>query len=221
MALAHNPRIVTDGLVLCLDAANPKSYPGTGTTCTDLSGNGNHGTLFNGVAYSSSFNGFLILDGVDDQITGSLTANFSNNSITHLCLFRVITNPSVWQQISGVNNGGLYINGSLPNKLRFQQSVTGVGNILTDFNNLELNEWYYAGYTWSSGDHLKSYVNGIYHSQTSLTYSGTISPTSLVFGTYSSSKTNVEIATSFVYNRALTPEEIRQNFEALRGRYGV
>jgi hypothetical protein len=45
MAISYNPRIVTDGLVLALDAGNPKSYPGSGTTWTDLSGNGNNGTL--------------------------------------------------------------------------------------------------------------------------------------------------------------------------------
>ena len=47
MALAHSPKIVTDGLVLCLDAGNPKSYPGSGTTWYDLSGNGNNGTNSN------------------------------------------------------------------------------------------------------------------------------------------------------------------------------
>ena len=47
MSLSHNPRIVTSGLVMLLDAANPKSYPGTGTTWSDLSGNGNNGTLTN------------------------------------------------------------------------------------------------------------------------------------------------------------------------------
>jgi hypothetical protein len=40
MGIAYNPRTITDGLVLCLDAANSKSYPGSGTTWTDLSGNG-------------------------------------------------------------------------------------------------------------------------------------------------------------------------------------
>jgi hypothetical protein len=51
MSLIHSPRIVTDGLVLCLDAGNPKSYTGSGTTWTDLSGNGNNGTLTNSPTY--------------------------------------------------------------------------------------------------------------------------------------------------------------------------
>jgi len=61
MALAHSPRIVTDGLVLCLDAGNAKSYPGSGTTWTDLSGNGNNGTLVNGVGYNGGSGGSLSL----------------------------------------------------------------------------------------------------------------------------------------------------------------
>lgn len=54
MALAHSPKIVTDGLVLCLDAGNVKSYPGSGTVWNDLSGNDNNGTLVNGVGYSGT-----------------------------------------------------------------------------------------------------------------------------------------------------------------------
>ena len=66
MALSHSPSIVTNGLVLCLDAANSKSYPGSGTTWTDLSGRGNNGTLVNGVGYNSGNLGSLVFDGVDD-----------------------------------------------------------------------------------------------------------------------------------------------------------
>jgi hypothetical protein len=61
MGLGHSPRIVTDGLVLCLDAANARSYPGTGTTWTDRSGNGNDGTLINGPTFSDENGGVLYL----------------------------------------------------------------------------------------------------------------------------------------------------------------
>ena len=56
MGLAHSPRIVTDGLVLCLDAASKRSYPGTGTTWTDLKG-GNNGTLTNGPTFDTGNGG--------------------------------------------------------------------------------------------------------------------------------------------------------------------
>jgi len=71
MGAAAGPDIVEDGLVLCLDAANPKSYPGSGNTWTDLRGNGNDGTLVNGVGYDSANNGSMVFDGVDDSIQSS------------------------------------------------------------------------------------------------------------------------------------------------------
>jgi hypothetical protein len=68
MAFGNGPRIVTDGLVLSLDAADRNSYPGSGTTWFDLSGNGNNSTLTNGPAFSSNKNGSIVLDGVNDRI---------------------------------------------------------------------------------------------------------------------------------------------------------
>ena len=69
MGLAHSPKIVTNGLVLCLDAGNTKSYPGSGTAWTDLSGRGNNGTLTNGPTYSSTNGGSVVFDAVDDYVT--------------------------------------------------------------------------------------------------------------------------------------------------------
>jgi hypothetical protein len=63
MSLGHGASIVRDGLVLYLDATNPKSYPGSGTTWKDLSGNGNNGTLVNGVGYTDANKGSLVFDG--------------------------------------------------------------------------------------------------------------------------------------------------------------
>jgi hypothetical protein len=63
MATFTGPNVVSQGLVLALDAGNSKSYPGSGTTWSDLSGNGNNGTLVNGVGYNSSNLGSLVFDG--------------------------------------------------------------------------------------------------------------------------------------------------------------
>lgn len=76
MSVQYNSKIITGGLVLCLDAANPKSYGGSGTTWTDLSGLGNTGTLVNGVGYTSANKGSLVFDGVDDYATIPLSSNF-------------------------------------------------------------------------------------------------------------------------------------------------
>ena len=86
MAFFNSPNIILNGLVLALDAANPRSYPGSGTTWTDISGGNRNGTLINGVGYSSNYKGILLFDGTNDYITvpntGLLangTGNFSYN----------------------------------------------------------------------------------------------------------------------------------------------
>ena len=68
MAFNYSPKISTDGLVLCLDAANTKSYPGSGTVWSDLSRGGNNGTLTNGPTFNSGNGGSIVFDGVNDYV---------------------------------------------------------------------------------------------------------------------------------------------------------
>jgi hypothetical protein len=68
MGLGHSPKIVTSGLVLYLDAANPKSYPGSGTNIVDVSKNNNTISLTNGTSFNNNLNGFFSFDGVNDYI---------------------------------------------------------------------------------------------------------------------------------------------------------
>ena len=91
MSYSKGPRIVTDGLVLYLDAGNSKSYPGTGTVWNDLSGNNNNGTLVNGPTFSSANKGSIVFDGVNDG------CNINNNSFinpTNAITFGAIVNLS-------------------------------------------------------------------------------------------------------------------------------
>ena len=82
MAYRNGPKIVTDGLVLCLDAAIGKSYPGSGTTWYDLSGNGNNGTIVN-ATFNSSNNGTIYLDGTDDYVN---FGNILNNVLSGMMI---------------------------------------------------------------------------------------------------------------------------------------
>ena len=87
MGVAYNSKIVTDGLVLCLDAGNSKSYPTTGLTWTDLSGNGRNGTLSaTSIGYNSSNGGSLVFDGTDDQV--SVSASFTVTASTWIVWMR-------------------------------------------------------------------------------------------------------------------------------------
>ena len=76
MATDYNHSIVTDGLVLCVDAANTKSYPGSGTTWTDISGKNHNGTLINGPTFSSDNMGGIVFDGSNDAVTLSANSDF-------------------------------------------------------------------------------------------------------------------------------------------------
>jgi hypothetical protein len=68
MAFGNGPRIVTDGLISALDAADKNSYPGSGTVLTDLTGNKRSGSLINGASFDSTYGGSINLDGVDDAL---------------------------------------------------------------------------------------------------------------------------------------------------------
>jgi hypothetical protein len=74
MGFNYSPKIVTDGLVLYLDAANSKSYPGSGTTWGDLSRSQNNGALVNGPTFSSANNGILTFNGSNQSANMSAAA---------------------------------------------------------------------------------------------------------------------------------------------------
>ena len=91
MAVAGGPNIVEDGLVLALDAANKKSYPGSGTVWSDLSGNSNDGTLTNGPTFSSNNSGIFSFDGANDIVVGPATVNSLSSTTMTISIW---TNPN-------------------------------------------------------------------------------------------------------------------------------
>jgi len=87
MSFAHSPQIVTNGLVLALDAGNTKSYVSGSTTWFDKSGRGNNGTLVNGPTFNTGSLGSIVFDGVNDYVdSGNIsTTILSNNQFTFSC----------------------------------------------------------------------------------------------------------------------------------------
>ena len=97
MSIHYSPTTVTSGLVLCLDAGNAKSYPGSGTVWTDLSGNGNTGTLINGPTYNSANGGSIVFDGVNDYANigvGRGVNQFSGNFAVSVWVMRLSGGPN-------------------------------------------------------------------------------------------------------------------------------
>ena len=235
--------IVQDGLVLNLDAGNPLSYPGSGTTWTDLSGNGNDGTLVNGVGFDEGNFGSLSFDGVDDYVRCT-----PKNSTTNGLYFGGATSISVSAWVKNnttntFNNFVMYediVNGNSVEPVRLSTrghvgdntasfSISQSDSSYSAFSNTILNNTDYYHLTGTFGDgYVKIYVNGIFESQTSLSgsmdvpNSGTSARWIIGSGELDSSRfLNGNIAQASIYNRSLTAEEIKQNFNALRGRFGV
>ena len=90
MGLFHSPRIVTDGLVMALDAANAKSYPGSGTTWNDISGNGNNATL-NSVTHKSDNGGVFETAGALTSYIDNNTINLTSTNFTVFCASRSVS----------------------------------------------------------------------------------------------------------------------------------
>lgn len=235
MALAHSPSIVTSGLVFCLDAGNPRSYPGTGTAWNDASGNGNNGTLVNGVGYSSANLGTMVFDGVNDY--ASITNNSSLRPSSELTIEYVIkgTTPTGWCPILGYGNGdytvGNYLvwvesGGALNSLCRVNNGGTVTEYRQASGESISSSVFKYMAFTMKVGDAIRSYYNGsaagnvvslpaggVFH------YAATTSPYQIVG--LGGAWLNGSIPLVRFYNRVLSAIEVQQNFNAIRGRYGI
>ena len=217
------PHIVTDGLVLSLDAANTKSYTSGSATWFDKSGNGRNGTLTNTPAYSSTNGGSIVFDGVDDfvQCAGSLTVT----QATFVCWIRRNGDQ-------GTYDGILFSRGT---------SVTGMSiyssNQLGYSWNNALNT-----YSWSSGLTIPDLTwcmvavsvtstaaiaylcqaSGITTSTNTVSHtSTTIDDIKIGVDDFSSRYFAGNIAIANLYNRALTADEVLQNYNATKSRFGL
>lgn len=238
MAIAYNTSVVRDGLVMYLDAANKKSYPGTGTAWNDLSGNGNHGTLVNSPIYSPDNRGSMVFDGVNDH--SLLPTNFF--PFPSLTTFTI----NLWFKSSQINGGTLFgqqsentpsvASGYVPvvylrndGFIRIEPFWTGSSNNnILSLSALNDNRWHNITTTLNSGTN-QLYVDGVYNSQqTGKTLSSFTSTYYYIIGAgYSAARGlgsnyfSGNISNFTFYNRALSANEIQQNFNALRGRYNV
>lgn len=227
MANYLGPNLVTSGLVLCLDAGNAKSYPGSGTTWTDLSGNGNTGTLVNGPTYSSTNGGSLSFDGINDHISVPNTINLRPSTELSIGMWIKATSiTSGWVRLFGQDpyQGGPLIflesGGSLIRALHYPNGTEVRCN--TGYS-ISTSQYTHVIFTFKTGDAIRSYFNGIANTTVGLA-AGTFSYNALnpyLVGHTGSSWFNGNIANISFYNKALSILEIQQNFNALRGRFGI
>ncbi len=216
MAFSRGPSIVTDGLVLALDAANDKSYPGSGTTWNDLSGNGNNGTLTNGPTFNSG--GYLNFDGTNDHVV--LDNTVSLNDFTATAVYTVNSLNNGWamffgsddtDNFIGIGDSGTILRVQDVNSANSDLSYSSTLNKLTFLQVIQsgnTNTWYIDGQSVGTS--------------TNPSYGG-MEITHMVFYANGNSlgiwAGNYYIAS--IYNRALSASEVQQNYNANKSRFGL
>jgi hypothetical protein len=230
MAFVHSPKIVTDGLVLALDAGNVKSYASGSTTWFDKSGFSNNGTLINGPTYSSANGGSIVFDGVNDRVI--LNNNFSgsiNNNVTVEALIWLSTTQNTkiftsnYTQVVAPTGFGLGISDSNNNIVKWFTGNLGTTNTIFSTTTL-LNQQYYHVVGTYDGTLKKLYINGNLEASSSVSNGINNTSTSGSIGyvqNLDAQYLNGRIAFTRVYNRALSINEILQNYNATKGRFGL
>jgi len=220
--LDSSQEIVTSGLLLHLDAAQLRSYPGTGTTWTDLSGNGNFATLINSPAFNTDNGGSIVFDGTNDYAPVRNNASILTTNYTKFCWFRVTSFSPGNNFISGGDGGNhAWWMQSSP---QMRAGHNGSYNTVVSPTSLSLNTWYCGAVTFNTTTGWVMYLNGSQNTTSGTTQAFTGSGELLIAAFGSNNFANIfngRIAIMMVYNRALTAAEILQNYNALKSRFGL
>ena len=215
MAIVYNTNIVRDGLVFHVDGANTKSYPGSGTTWFDLSGNSNNATLTGSPTFNSA--GYFDLDGTDDYAAVTI-ATGTTRTVNHW--FR--------QNSSGSSRGPLWRTNDWRERIFSTQVllIDSGGNYhsMTFSSALGTDELVNICYSYN-GTSAKCYVNGELDATSTLTAIMNTGTYTYNFGRQASGSTttfqNEEQHVIAFYDAELTAAQVKQNFNAYRDRFGI
>lgn len=234
MGIISGANLISNGLVYSLDAANFRSYSGSGLTSNALVG-GIGATLVNGVGFTSSNGGSFTFDGTNDYMLSSSLGISADASKSLFAWIKpsLVSNLSVYTRLINympdATNRFILALSSL-NTPANTYFIAGTPNnnaapFLRTSDNYNLNEWKYVGWTYN-GSTQSFYVDGILQSSiadTSPAY-GFIGISGLIIGARTDSSAAFykgNIGQASIYNRALTTQEIKQNYNATKKRYGL
>ena len=224
MAIRGGPDIIEDGLVLHLDAADRNSYSGTGTSWLDLSGNGNNGTLTNGPTFNSGNYGSIVFDGTNDYV--ALDSSFQVSTSKSYCVDMVF-----YKTTTSTNNAGAIISGGSGGDkdgiIIYTENYALSGDYYIIVGNGTCSAIYYNGvsqtlvsnsYTeanFNLNEWMHVIVNGISFSNVDgeAHHLGQNNNATNRFGG--------RLAAIKIYDRTLSASEVLQNYNALKGRYGL
>lgn len=221
MAQVNGPTVITSGLVFSLNAADKNSYPGSGTTWYDVSGNGNNGTLVNGPTYSDANQGSIVFDGVNDRVQTSYAPTFTDFTV---CIWFKDNGSSAWGRLVDTS----YINGFFISSYFATYGANYVGAGIIEPNPPHgIALAYEAGkphffVTTRAGTLQNIYLDGVTQTTSKTVSPNAISSTAIALGDWTG--TNVQafkgnINNCMIYNRALYPAEIMQNYLVQKSRF--
>jgi hypothetical protein len=222
MATFGGPNTIETGLVVSVDAANSTSYPGSGTTWNDLSGQGNNATptLISGSTFTSTFGGTFALNGTGSFINMPVQ-NFETS--TPFSIETVMSVPNYNQFgsrahfLSGVGGNSMVIFSATT--LTMWNEAGGVNNI-TISATFTSGTTYYVTITRDASNLVSLYTNGIFIGSGSR--DGQFRWTTMGrLGSGTTFCSIINLSTVKIYNRALSASEIQQNYNAMRGRFGI
>jgi hypothetical protein len=221
MSVQSGPNGIESGLVLYLDAANRKSFANTGTTWTDLSGLGNNATLTNGPLYSSNTGGTIVFDGSNDYAPIGSTGFPLANSAGTICAWANATTAA-----AGSGNWILTYGNTVTSQARFiglYNQNYYFGGYVDDITatGFQANTWFHMVGVYD-GTNASMYINGrLVSGPTAKTWNTVSNNAQLGRQVNTGEYWNGNIAQVSIYNRALSAAEIRQLFNATRGRFGI
>ena len=233
MSGISGPKIITSGCVLALDAADKLSYPGSGTTWTDLSGNGKNLTLTNGPTFSAANQGSIVFDGTNDYAVLNPVSAFNINCIS--MWFKpttIINSTSAFKPL-------IHFKSSTAKYISFGDTTTRVANeyitivqepgdrrtSVNDGGSLSAGVWYNVVFNYESSKY-NVYINNILKSTTIGSSLGDVplitDPDFIYLNSYEGVSGYLDSSLSIctIYNRTLTASELLQNYNATKSRFG-
>ena len=217
MGLAHSPSIVIDGLRFCLDAANTKSYPGSGTTWTDISGKNHAGTLTNGPTFSSDNGGSIVFDGSNDYVNA--TPITKPASCTFSCWAKSTDVSTVMLFNAGAHSAGpdLFFHTGIISWNTWNANNNAFGNVPSSATDGNYHNYVLVN---DSSSNAKLYYDA--ELLGTATYkSATGTNTLYIGGTTHTYQWSGSISSFMIYDKLLTESEILQNYNSHKGRFGL
>lgn len=220
-------QVVTSGLVLLLDAADRNSYPGSGTVWRDMSGNGNNVTLTNGPTFSSANGGSIVFDGVDDYGNNNTPILPTGNISATICAWIYIVSgyTDQWQGIVGWGTRAIGQSFLLDmNAGRLAMSTwgsVGAQDLISTYN-IPQNTWKFFVASIENRN-VKLYADSVQILNSSISSTPNVTSTDLRLASvdYPGRLTNIRISNTQIYNRALSPSEVLQNYDAQKTRFNL